>query len=199
MDPERIKVNFICPLCQVVASPDPVLCEDGFIYHDKCFTTQRKEDETYILSPMTGAQIGSTLVNSQSIASTIDKFLDQYNYTGENKNQAEQLAEITIKAELHVSAAMATLGRWHLFGEQQGVVENIKYGFELVKKAHEKHNIEASAYYGHCLVRGLGVEKNKSEGFELLVDAACEGTGQGKDFAAYTLGFCYKTVRPHQQ
>jgi TPR repeat protein len=84
------------------------------------------------------------------------------------------------------------MGRWHLFGEQPSVEVDVKLGFELVKEAHEMNNIEATAYYGHCLIRGLGVEKNKTDGYELLVDATGEGSGAGKDFAAYTLGFCYR-------
>ena len=192
-----IKVNFVCPLCQALASPQPVLAEDGFIYHYKCISIQHKDDDAYRISPMTGARMGSSLVSSQSIKSTIEKLLsDQCNCTGENDEQSEKVAEIMIQAKLGDAQCMATLGRWHLFGEQQGVEIHIKCGFDLVKSAHEKNNIEASAYYGHCLVRGLGVTKNKSEGFELLVDAACEGKGEGKDFAAYTLGYCYKKVMP---
>jgi hypothetical protein len=142
---------------------------------------------------MTNTVIGGTLITSKIVETTISylRSPEKCSTIGDS-NLDECIADTVVLAKTGSAQHMAILGRWHLFGEQPSVEVDVKLGFELVKEAHEMNNIEATAYYGHCLIRGLGVEKNKTDGYELLVDATGEGSGAGKDFAAYTLGFCYR-------
>ena len=180
MDPKLIRVNFICPVCQGLAATQPVLAEDGFIYHDLCIKEYIDTKNHTLSSPMKGIIYGSTLITLKAFEPTIKILETCEEPIDGNNHQDEQIADTIMKARLGDLQHMATLGRWHLFGEQAGVERNVSYGFQLVEKAHEGGNIEATAYYGHCLIRGLGTEKNKTEAYEALVDAHSEGSGDGK-------------------
>jgi hypothetical protein len=196
MDSILIEPEFTCPVCRTLAATQPIIAEDGFIYHKDCskdfLQNMAENGKVTFISPMTGEVKGGTFISSKVIESTIN-LLHQCESTPISTDESdEEVADTMVKAKLGDTHHMAVLGRWHLFGEKQGVPIDVKYGFELVKKAHEQHCIEATAYYGHCLIRGLGTDKNFKDGKDALVDAACEGSGDGRDFAAYTLGFCCK-------
>lgn len=186
----KVEDEFRCQECGTVATTAPVLAEDGFIYHKGCAKSclSFKGGRTTFKSPVTGQVKGGTLISSKTIEWSI-KLLQQNKSTSE---QDEEVADIIMKAKLGEVQCMGTLGRWLLFGERSGVDIDVKSGFEWISRAHGENNLEATAYYGHCLIRGLGTEKSKEDGFEALCDAASGGSGDGKDFAAWTLGFCYQ-------
>lgn len=195
MESTLIEPEFTCPVCRTLAGTHPIIAEDGFIYHKECakdFLHTKDSDVTFT-SPMTGEVKGGTFITSKVIETTIN-LLQQLESNPTNADGSDEDVEDTImKAKLGDTYHMAVLGRWHLFGEKQGVELDVNRGYELVRKSHEQHCIEGTAYYGHCLIRGLGTDKNFEVGKAALVDAACEApSGDAKDFAAYTLGFCRK-------
>ena len=180
MNPKLIRVNFICPVCQGLTVTQPVLAEDGFIYHHLCIKEYIDSKNGKLSSPMRGIVYGSTLVTLKAFKPTIKMLETCEEPINDNVQHDARIEDTIIKAKLGDPHHMTTLGRWHLFGEQEGVERDVSYGFKLVENAHEEGYIEATAYYGHCLIRGLGTEKNKTDGYEALVDAHSEGSGAGK-------------------
>eukprot|EP00804_Cyclotella_cryptica_P022862 CCRYP_005064-RA/>CCRYP_005064-RA protein AED:0.10 eAED:0.10 QI:0/-1/0/1/-1/1/1/0/372 len=219
MDKQSIDVNFICPVCQKLPFAHPVLAEDGFIYHEECIKKYIYDEKPVLISPMTGRELGSRLTFSKAIESTLrDIERCDRDCMGVDIKADKKLSETIVNAKIGDLTSMTTLGRWYLFGERRGIDKDEPRGYGLVKQAAEG-NDEAKAYVGHCLIRGLGVEKNREEGHKLLVETATEGRGIGRgkwlrwlfrdeiclnattsdcllgvetDFAAYTLGFCYR-------
>lgn len=178
MNRESIAVNFICPVCQKRPLTQHVLAEDGFIYHEECIKKYIHPEKAVLISPMTRKELGRRLIFSRTIESTLED-LEKCERDCMDVNKDKIVSETIVNAKIGDLTSMTTLGRWYLFGEQQGIDKDEPRGYDLVKRAAEG-NDEAKAYLGHCLIRGLGVEKNKEEGYIMLVETATEGKGVGR-------------------
>lgn len=235
MDPNSIAVDFLCPLCQTLPG-SAVLADDGFIYDKECIAMYiGGRDTADIKSPMTGKPMRATLIISDTIKTTIKelilvdeldaRFLGEWSTQKERKRDEEDttsdiISETKRKAEQGDAKYMSTLGRWYLFGEQSGIEYNAMKGYGWCKQASETGDMIGKAYQGHCLVRGLGVDRDWKDGYELLIEVAVQDDGDGRgefrtvpiapggylsilsaslfiiylfqDFAAYTLSHCYQ-------
>jgi TPR repeat protein len=162
-----------------------VLAEDGFIYHKECIKKYIHPETAVLISPMTGEELGCRLIFSRTIESTLEDLEKcERDCMDVNKEIDKKVSETILNAKIGDLTSMTTLGRWYLFGEQQGIGKDEPRGYDLVKRAAEG-NDEAKAYLGHCLIRGLGVEKNKQEGYILLVETATDGRGVGRGTCLY--------------
>lgn len=93
------------------------------------------------------------------------------------------ISETKLKAEQGDVDQMVILARWYLFGEQDGVDLDLSEGYFWSKKAGDEDSMTGKAYQGFCLVRGLGVERDWEDGYELLIEAAnqdLDTAGRGK-------------------
>lgn len=157
MDRDSVRLHFICPVCQSLPLTEPVLAADGFIYHKECIKHDDHYKDKCLISPMTGKEVKSTLIESKSIKATVSALEEcegQNEAVNEKNVHDETISEIKMKARLGDAPSMATLGRWYLFGEKEGVDKDVRSGCDLVRRATDEGNLEAGAYYGHCLIRG---------------------------------------------
>jgi hypothetical protein len=186
MDPNLIAAEYICRLCNTLPR-DVVMAEDGHIYCRKCVTETIVADANELLSPVTGKIIGTNLVVPPTIQCLIEKLVA----TGGVEQKLlgvwakQSLVEVSAyvrktkeRAEQGSPEHMALLGRWYLLGEQEGIDCNAETGYKWCKEAARQDNADGMAYQGFCLVQGYGIEKNRNEGFELLVEAANYGSGE---------------------
>lgn len=199
MDSNRLVSKYKCNICNTVTK-QPVLAEDGHFYHETCLETHFKrciDSDGSIPSPVTKQPIGSQTIQPVSIPQFIEKLasyegLEHRSQDIDDSSQHEKNSEIIIrvtkeKSEQGSAHHMALLGRWYLFGEEDGIDCDIKRGIELCQAADLLGDCNAKAYLGLCLLHGYGVEKDREDGFIQLVEAAIEGSA----FAAYKLGSYY--------
>jgi TPR repeat protein len=107
--------------------------------------------------------------------------------SSQHETNSEMITLTKEKSEQGSAQHMARLGRWYLFGEEDGIDCDTKRGIELCQAADLLGDCNAKALLGLCLLQGYGVEKDREEGFAQLVEAACDGS----TFAAYKLGSFY--------
>ncbi|KAL9179776.1 hypothetical protein ACHAXT_007746 [Thalassiosira profunda] len=108
---------------------------------------------------------------------------------GPRKSSVEDLIAATKKnARQGDVESMVALAKWYIFEGQDGAK-----GYNWCKQAADQGDGMGKAYLGYCLVAGIGCESDWEDGYEALVDVANQGANaEAKDFAAYTLGCCYK-------
>ncbi len=138
---------------------------------------------------MTGQLMGKTLITSPMINNTVKKLiecvgLEPSMIKGKNDNTAEETETVSIDE-------LAALAQSHLF--EDCVNGDQSHFYQLTRMAAEKDDSTGKVYLGICLIRGIGVERDWNEGFELLIDVASQEESDGaKDLALYTLGMCYE-------
>ena len=69
--------------------------------------------------------------------------------------------------------ALYYLGRMHYLGK--GVVEDMELGVSFFRQAAELGHWDARFYIGYGFINGHGIEKNESEGFDILAALSKEG------------------------
>ena len=201
MDPNALAVEFLCPICCVLPI-DPVIVEDGFIYCRGCienFINSNEASELY--SPMTGELIGTTLIYSDAVKQTIQELTackeleDKSGWATQRQSKStgdrDPVIDAKKKAEEGDVECMLRIGRWYLFGEQDGVECDAVQGYKWCKQAAEQDDMAGKAYQGYCLIRGLGVESSDQwGGYELLAEAASQElnvVGRGKQMVWYLI------------
>jgi len=200
MNVNSLAVEFICPICRVLAM-HPVLAEDGFIYCRDCV---EKLFDGYslheVISPMTGETMGRSLIDSDTVKETIEDLtaceeLENHIHGAwavgeEDTSSNDRVLDTKEKAKQGDVEQMLILATWYLFGEQDGVERDANNGYKWCKLAADQEDMAGKAYQGYCLIRGLGVEREKEDGYELLIEAASQQSnpvGRGKKFVECAL------------
>jgi hypothetical protein len=139
---------------------------------------------------MTRELIGKALISSPIVDNTIMRL-----------TECEGLEPILVKKKpAHIVTGgnayieMVALARSHLFVDtQMSIDRDAIHFYHLTRTAAEQDDSTlGKVYQGICLLRGVGVDSDWNEGFELLADVASKETHcDGKDLALYTLGMCY--------
>ena len=193
MDPNLLASKLVCQKCKILPKR-PFLSEDGFFYCEECAgEIGRRVRSNDIESPGISKHPGKVLILALTVESLNKKLVAtgavDRKYLGDSDterpdNVSEWVLEVKKNAEKGSSTHMAMLGRWYLFGEQEGVECNAKEGYKWVNEAAEKDDVDGMAYKGICLIHGFGVDKDRNEGFDLLVDAANQGSGTSVYFSS---------------
>ena len=167
MDPNFVAIEFLCPICNSLPVNDAVVAEDGFVYHRECI--EQYTDLHFLRSPMTRSKIGKTMIASPVVNSTIKK-LAECDGLDPAYLKKKETAERAYCVE-----EMIDLARLHLFEEEhQRDCDRDESNFYHVTSIVAENDVLGRVYLGMCLIRGVGVEKNFAEGFELLVDVAAK-------------------------
>lgn len=188
MDPNKLAMEFICPMCHVLPD-DPVLCDDGFVYCKGCIEHHGS------MSPMTQEPIRRMMTCPKMIKNTIERLAaceeidDSLLGVWATKKQHiftnDPISETMMNAKKGDVKDMVNLATYYLFGHQEGIECSPTKGYHWLTKAAEEDSIIAKAYQGYCFIRGLGVDRDWDEGFELLIEAAnnqdSDVTGRGKN------------------
>mmetsp|Transcript_38161 Transcript_38161/g.80304 ORF Transcript_38161/g.80304 Transcript_38161/m.80304 type:complete len:295 (+) Transcript_38161:61-945(+) len=193
MDRTSLIDKYKCPKCGELPK-NPYAAEDGKFYHEPCILELiESAGSGNIISPATNKPMGNKVIHAKTIQCLIEKIISNegvdQNHVGQHSEDttAEKIRKTKESARDGSAKHMALLGRWHVFGEQEGMECDEIEGYRWCERAAEKGNVSGMAYQGMCLLHGYGIEKDRYEGFELLVDAANEGSA----FAAYKLGSFY--------
>ena len=104
----------------------------------------------------------------------------------EKKRGDEQLKRAKEGAENGDAGSMFYLGKMYMFG-RNGLKTDDEEAYKWYKKASDAGDVMGMASVGACLLYGLGVEKERTEGLVMLVSAAKDGS----DLACYHLGKMY--------
>jgi hypothetical protein len=176
MDPNSLAKEFMCPICNMLPF-DPVIAEDGFVYDKECIGKFIAIGR----SPMTGEQMGATLISSISVRETIQvlaqcvgidtALLGAWPKKQENLNDFSVTKTKAVQGDVE---HIMILAKWYLFGDKDGIDRDAKLGYEWCERAADLDNSLGKAYQGVCLVCGLGVERDFEEGNDLLVEAASQ-------------------------
>jgi hypothetical protein len=156
---------------------DPVIAEDGFVYDKECIGKFIAIGR----SPMTGEQMGATLISSNSVRETIQVLaqcvgIDTALLGAWPKKQGDlnDFSVTKTKAMQGDVEHIMILAKWYLFGDKDGIDRDAKLGYKWCERAADLDNPFGKAYQGVCLVCGLGVERDFEEGNDLLVEAASQ-------------------------
>ena len=85
------------------------------------------------------------------------------------------------------------LAKFHIFNVERERLKSDDNTFhQIICEASDQDDLKARVYQGICLIRGIGIETDWYDGFELLVDVAnSDSSCDAKNIALYTLGMCY--------
>eukprot|EP00804_Cyclotella_cryptica_P022872 CCRYP_005070-RA/>CCRYP_005070-RA protein AED:0.11 eAED:0.11 QI:159/0.66/0.5/1/1/1/4/21/584 len=158
-----------------LSAQDP---EIQYLLHEKLVTTS-------VTTPVTIQCLIDNIISNGSVDIEI---LGKSNEMSAEE-ASESIGDTKEKARKGSAKHMCTLSRWYLFGEKEEVDSDDDEAYKWCKQAADAGDVDGMAYQGYCFIHGHGVDKNREEGYELLVDAACDGSA----FAAYTLGCFYHT------
>ena len=170
MDAKSVATEFTCPLCLRLPT-DVVIADDGFIYCRGCFEELFDGGDTPVHSPMTGAEMGPLAISSEPVAATLRDLAACGETVGMASGKQCNTAN-NKTADAMTTAEMMRLARWRLFGERDSVERDVAEGYRLCRRASEQGDAVGKAYEGLCLVRGLGVDQDWEDGYELLIEAA---------------------------
>ena len=184
MDTDEIVRLYICQICKQLPK-SIVTATDGHFYCLGCIQQHLETRSVLgvILSPVSGKPIDKTLITPITIQALIDdcvasglvdsRYLGNWNESGSEEG-SKSVKDTFEKANKGQAKYMSIIGRWYLFGEKEGIESNEDEAYRWCKKAADLDDVDGMAYLGYCLIHGCGVDKNKEDGFELLVDSATE-------------------------
>ena len=159
-----------------------------FFYDRGCI--EKYFDDDHARSPMTGQLMGKTLIASLIVDNTVKRLVECEGLKPSllKTKSADTAIEGTVCID-----ELTALARSHLFDEQHLSFDDKSRFYQLTRTSAEQDDSTGKVYQGICLIRGIGVESDWNEGFELLVDVASEEEScDAKDIALYTLGKCYE-------
>ena len=174
MDAKSVATEFTCPLCLRLPT-DAVIADDGFIYCRGCFEELFDGGDAPVLSPMTGAEMGPLAISSEPVAATL-RDLAACGETADMASGKQCNTANNKTADAMTTAEMVRLARWRLFGERDSVERDVAEGYRLCRRTSEQGDAVGKAYEGFCLVRGLGVDQDWEDGYELLIEAASQAS-----------------------
>lgn len=192
IDPNSVAPKYACPVCGTLPR-EPFLAEDGKWYHDACIEAILEcAGDGDVISPATQQPMGREVIFATAVQGVIEKLLsseglDQRFIADETQDETVFFDDAKLLAATGSARHQALLGRWYLFGEKDELECDPEQGYEWSKKASDQGDCNGTALEAICLLHGYGVEKNWEDGFELLIEAATDGSG----FAAYKLGSYY--------
>ena len=163
-----------------------VAAEDGHFYHESCIEREfERAGAGRIISPVTNKTMGAALIHPKTIQCfletlTRNEMVDRGLLEDSREKDFDLVKETEEKAAGGSFEHMAHLGRWHLLNEAEGMKGNVTEGYDWCKKAADGGDCNGMAYQAIWLIHGNDEkkrEKNWNGGFELLVEAANEGSG----------------------
>ena len=161
-----------------------VAAEDGHFYHESCIEREfERAGAGRIISPVTNKTMGATLIHTKTIQCfletlTRNEMVDRGLLEDSREKEFDLVKETEEKAAGGSFEHMALLGRWHLLNEADEMKGNATEGYDWCKKAADGGDCNGMAYQAIWLIHGNDeTEKNWNGGFELLVEAANEGSG----------------------
>lgn len=137
--------------------------------------------------------MGKTLIASQIVNSTIQL---SAKCDGLESTYLKKTKSAVVATEGNECVdKIVSLARFHLFGDD--VFDDVcidsdeSHFYQLTRIAAEQDDATGKVYQGICLIRGVGIESDWNQGFELLVDVASKEHCHARDLALYTLAMCY--------
>ena len=184
--------EFICPITHELPV-QPVIAEDCKIYErDAIKEWFAKKKDGDVISPSTGAVIGTKLLPAVQVRNHIESLIQTGAIDGEiaeawqKKLEFEKrVKEMRAKAEGGDGEAMQWMGVCCTFG--QGVAKDDAQARAWFERSAAVRYPRGTASFGHFLLDGLGGPKDDVFGV-MNVTAAAE---LGSDVGAYFLGYAF--------
>lgn len=195
MDPNDVASLYTCGVCGKLPmrraaekegeEERPVAAEDGHFYHESCIKREfERAGDGGVISPVTKLPMGEKLIFAKTVQCLLETLsrnvVDQEMLVEASHcaTKSVSLIETKKKAEGGSLKHMALLGRWYLLNEVEGTERNATKGFGWCKNAADNGDCDGMAYQAIWMLHGYDeIQKNRNEGFELLVEAANEGSG----------------------
>ena len=182
--------EFICPITHELPV-QPVMAEDGKIYEREAIVEWFAKKAT---SPSTNAAIGPKLVPVVPVRNTIESLIQTGAIEGEiaeawQKASAKKLADETKVKETRAKAeggdgyAMYLLGLWYRSG-RGGLAQDAVQSRAWLERSAAARDPRGLAYFGCCLLNGIGGPQDIAFGLVNVTEAA----GLGSEFGAHSLG-----------
>ena len=152
---------------------DPVIADDGIIYERHELESKANAKGFYPstqLKRVIEILIASGKLDEKYVEGNGNDILE------EASNDNLDLATIKAQAEEGDTDSMVELGELYLIGEV--IQQDAKKAYYWFALASEQEHEMATARKADCLLAGLGVEQDKDEGHQILVEAATEGSGE---------------------
>ena len=188
-----VVAELLCPINRELPF-DPVLAEDGKIYERDAILKWFAKKAGDATSPSTGAVIGTKLLPAVQVRNTIESLIQTGAIEGEiaeawqeasAKKRADEtkVKETRAKAEGGDGYAMYLLGLWYRSG-RGGLAQDAVQSRAWLERSAAARDPRGLAYFGCCLLNGIGGPQDIAFGLVNVTEAA----GLGSDFAAYILG-----------
>jgi len=157
-----------------------------------------KEGDDDVLSPVTQQRLESkTLHPVIHVRNTIEHLIESGIIEGEladtwkermseKKWSEEELKRTKEKAENGNARSMYELGEMYENGNN-GLVKDYEEAYKWYKKSSDAGDVMGTALVGECLLCGMGVERNQTEGLIMMAFAAAGGS----NYACHLLGEIY--------
>ena len=181
--------EFICPITHELPV-QPVIAEDCKIYErDAIKEWFAKKKDGDVISPSTGAVIGTKLLPAVQVRNHIESLIQTGAIDGEiaeawqKKLEFEKrVKEMRAKAEGGDGEAMQWMGVCYTFG--QGVAKDEAQARAWYERSAAARNPKGLASFSNCLLNGTGGPQDFALGLVNMTEAAYLGS----DFGAYFLG-----------
>ena len=172
----EIARELLCPLSKTLAI-DPVLCLDGFVYEREALEALRRKSDPYTVPLVSHSPFHSKLfciieklVSSGEIN---DEYLGGWADIRQESAAIEKAREGAADGD---TMCMVELGEMYLKGDVVDRDEEEAYAY--FEGASEEDDEIGTARKADCLLIGTGVTKDFQSGYEILVEAAAEGSGE---------------------
>ncbi len=188
-----VVAELLCPINRELPF-DPVLAEDGKIYERDAILKWFAKKAGDATSPSTGAVIGTKLLPAVQVRNTIESLIQTGAIEGEiaeawqeasAKKRADEtkVKETRAKAEGGDGYAMYLLGLWYRSG-RGGLAQDAVQSRAWLERSAAARDPRGLAYFGCCLLNGIGGPQDIAFGLVNVTEAA----GLGSEFGAHSLG-----------
>ena len=181
--------NFVCPITQALPT-EPVTAEDGHVYERGAIASWFRAKDGDPTSPITGARMGTRLLEAHQVRNTIEALVKSGAIDGEVATAWKQkLADEALVTETRVLAeggdgdASYRLGVWYEFG-MNGLAKDNVQARAWYERSAAARNPKGMARFGEYLLLGVGGPQNYAHGLVMAGQAAALGSDHG----AYLVG-----------
>ena len=188
-----VAAEYVCPLTLGLLV-DPVVAKDGQIYERSHILAWLSRNAT---SPVTREPMGTELTPVPLIRNSIEKLVSSGAIEGDiaeawQKASAKKRADETKVKETRAKAeggdgyAMYLLGLWYRSG-RGGLAQDAVQSRAWLERSAAARDPRGLAYFGCCLLNGIGGPQDIAFGLVNVTEAA----GLGSDLSAYRLGWAF--------
>ena len=185
-----VAAEYVCPLT-LELPVDPVMAKDGRIYERSHILAWLSRNAT---SPITSEPMGTELTPVPLIRNTIEKLVSSGAIEGDiaeawQKASAKKRADETKVKEMRAKAeggdgdAMYCLGMCYRSG-RGGLAQDAVQSRAWLERSAAARDPRGLAYFGCCLLNGIGGPQDIAFGLVNVTEAA----GLGSEFGAHSLG-----------